>query len=110
MFRRTLTARRLSMSRALHFDRYQFAGRHQQHRPVQVDFIAGELVSTGISHDDYHGMHVQNSGTAERRLPAPTWAFNDSQLRELIVTHLEHRAAIRTKQPGTQAERLARAT
>ena len=35
---------------------------------------------------------------------------NDDKLRELIVTHLEHRAAIRRKLPGTQAERLARAT
>jgi hypothetical protein len=74
-----------------------------------VGFIADEFVSTGLSHDDYAGMHVQNRGTAERRLAAPTWAFNDSQLRELLVHFIERRAGFRNPRSGTHAERLARA-
>jgi hypothetical protein len=97
------------MQTALAFDQHQFQGRRQH--PVHANFIAGEWQSTGIAFEDYSRCNTQNHKSSnERRLPTPDWAVNDAKLRELLVVHLERRAGIRKKQPGTQAERLARAT
>ncbi len=90
------------------YDPHQF---YRLRHPVHVRYVAGEWVSTGISFEDLPRYTVQNhKPSAERKLPTPQWAVNDSLLRELLVTYLEHRAAINHKQRGTQAERLARAT
>lgn len=96
------------MHNALAFDPWQFAGRSAH--PVHAKFVAGEWHSSGIAFEDYARFNTQNhKQSAERRLPTPEWAVDDSKLRELLVVHLEHRAGILRKQTGTQAERLARA-
>lgn len=90
------------------YDLHQF---YRLRHPVHVRYVAGQWESTGISFEDLPRYTVQNhKPSAERKLPTPQWAVNDSLLRELLVTYLEHRAGINHKQPGTQAERLARAT
>jgi hypothetical protein len=96
------------MKTALAFDQHQFQGRRQH--PVHANFIAGEWRSSGIAFEDYTRFNTQNhKPSAERRLPTPDWAVNDDKLREVLVVYLEHRARAGHKQPGTQAERLARA-
>lgn len=93
------------------FDPHQFAGRYNQlHRPVQVDFIGGEIQSTGLDFRDYSYMHMQERKLAPgRQVAAPDWAMCDTKLRDVVVRALEIRAAFRKPQPGTPAERLARA-
>lgn len=96
------------MLTALAFDQHQFQGRHQH--PVHANFIAGEWQSSGIAFEDYARFNTRNHKPSnERRLPTPDWAVNDDKLRELLVVHLERRAGLVQKQPGTQTERLARA-
>jgi hypothetical protein len=80
-------------------------------QPVHAEYGAdGEWKSTGIAFSDYARMSVQQHKLAPwRRLETPSWAVNDSQLRELLVAFMEERAFNRAAQPGTFAERLANA-
>lgn len=85
----------------------QFADRKQY--PVDARKTVDGWVSTGIDFSDYARMGTQQrKQSGERRLPTPTWAVNDAQLQELLVTFMEERAGLRKKK-GTLAERLARA-
>jgi hypothetical protein len=62
-----------------------------------------------LSYDDYSGMSLtKRKLPAERRLPTPDWALNDSRLRAVIVRSLELRANFRKPQRGTPQERLER--
>jgi hypothetical protein len=95
---------------ALSFDKHQFSGRGKH--PVHVDFIGGEIKSTGISFDDFNRMSSQllcrlHSG---RHLAAPAWAYNDDQLLRVLARAMEERANTwRHVQEGTDLERLTRA-
>lgn len=82
-----------------------------QRHPVNVDFIGGEIKSTGLSFDDYSRMATQlHKLNASRRLAAPSWAYNDDQTCAVIVRSLEERALLfRRVQAGTNKERLDRA-
>ncbi len=79
-------------------------------QPVRADFIGGEIVSTGISFDDYSRMTTQlhrlNSG---RQLAAPAWVYNDDQLCAVITRCMERRAGMRKMLAGTNSERMATA-
>lgn len=99
----------MATNTALAFDPYAFAGRRAH--PVHVAFIAGEPESTtGIAFEDYSRMRqIAGATPAFRHRPAPSWARNNSQLRELIVHFMERRAGYREPQAGTHVERLARA-
>ena len=78
--------------------------------PVSARKVAGEWESPRIDYSDYGRMSTQShKPSGERRLPTPTWAVNDEQLRELLVCFLEERAGFRKQQPGTLLERLERA-
>ena len=46
---------------------------------------------------------------SNRQLDVPIWALNDELMRKLIVRFVENRGGYRYPQPGTDAERLARA-
>jgi hypothetical protein len=81
-------------------------------QPVQVEYGAdGQWQSTGIDYADYARMSVhQHKLAPSRRLETPSWAVNDSQLRELLVAFMEERAFYRAGvRDGTLAERLANA-
>ena len=81
------------------FDPHAFAG----DRPRPVSPI------TGISWEDYARMGTfQHKQRAERRLPAPIWARDNTKLLSLLVRFLERRSQLRTG-AGTAAERLVRA-
>jgi hypothetical protein len=77
--------------------------------PVQAKFDGHDFVSTGIDYAD--SMHVikGHKPGASRRLETPEWAYNDGQLRAVVVRFLELRANFRKQQHGTEAERLQRA-
>jgi hypothetical protein len=77
--------------------------------PVHAHLTGDGWESTGLSYDDYSGMNLTKSKLpAERRLPTPDWALNDSRMRAVIVRALELRAAFRKPQLGTPQERLDR--
>jgi len=63
---------------------------------------------TGISFQDFEGMHIHRRKVRqERRLPTPTWAVNDEQLRAVMLRFAEDRLYIKDH-AGTDAERLSR--
>lgn len=76
--------------------------------PVSAEFDAdGEAVSIGIAFDDYVKMHtIQRKLSGERRLPTPSWAVNQSELRSLLVHFFERRAGIRYHGNGSDVQRL----
>lgn len=85
--------------------------------PVHADYVGnGEFESTGIAFEDYKRMSMQQHklGAGRKNAP-PAWAFNDSQLRAVIVGCVEARAYMIANTfgtadcTGTHAERLARA-
>jgi len=84
------------------FDNYQFAGRRQK-------AVSSE---TGIAFSDYARMHVhRRERTQERRLPTPSWAVNNTELREVILKFVERRFYLTgsRKMSGlTNEQRLAR--
>lgn len=81
------------------YDLHAFAG--QRPRPVSA--------GTGIAWEDYARMAVQShKQRAERRLPTPLWALDNSKLLPLFVRSMERRAALRPG-TGTFSERLDRA-
>lgn len=88
---------------------YQFEDQFK-HYAIDANFIGGEIQSTGLSFDNYQRMHTEtrklNRG---RRGPAPDWAFNAAQLRQIIVRNLEMRASFRKPLPGSDQVRLAAA-
>jgi hypothetical protein len=97
------------MSKATQFDPHAFAGRRQH--PVNARKTAEGWISSGIAFEDYTRFNTQtHKQSAERRLPTPDWAVNDSKLRKLLVTFMEERAGMRRAGSGTQQERLAHAT
>lgn len=98
-----------AMAHAPHFDRWQW-----EHAPRIVDAESSPdgFQTTGISWDDVHqGMHVEKAGAGGpvRRLETPSWAMNDSQLREILLRYLEQRAGMKNLQIGTPKQRLRRA-
>jgi hypothetical protein len=68
--------------------------------------------SNGLSFGDYQSMTTQErkGGRSDRRCPTPDFAMNDVLLRKVCIRYLERRAALTRRQPGTEAERLARVT
>jgi hypothetical protein len=91
----------------LSFDPFQFSGRVSQ--PIHAEFIGGEIHSTGVSFDDYSRMQTHTRKLAAgRRNDAPDWAFNDDQLRAIIVRCMERRAFLYTPSPLplTEGQRL----
>jgi hypothetical protein len=95
----------------LNFDKVQFANRRSF--PVHAEYGAdGEWTSPGIAFDDLTRMQTSVRAVAPcRQLATPSWAVNDSQLRELLVAFLEerafpHKAGLKT---GALPERLANA-
>jgi hypothetical protein len=98
------------MQSDLNFDKVQFANRRAF--PIHAEYGAdGEWTSTGIGFEEYSRMQTAQRAVAPcRRMETPSWAVNDTQLRELLVEFLEERASNgRTTQTGTLAERLANA-
>ncbi len=85
-----------------HFDNHQFAGRRQK-------AVSSE---TGIAFSDYGRMHVmRRARTQERRLPTPSWAVNDTELREVLLKFCERRFCLtgsRKISGLTNEQRLAR--
>jgi hypothetical protein len=89
----------------------QFANRRSF--PVHAEFGADhEWHSTGIAFEDFARMRTAQRAVApNRQLETPTWAVNNTQLRELLVAFMEerafpHKAGLQT---GSLAERLANA-
>lgn len=77
--------------------------------PVHAHLTGDGWESNGISYEDYSGMSLtKRKVVAERRLPTPEWALNDSRMRSVIVRALELRANFRKPQLGTPKERLER--
>lgn len=89
----------------------QFANRRAF--PVHAEYGADhEWQSPGIAFEDYARMQTSVRAVAPgRQLETPSWAVNNTQLRELLVAFLEERAFNgRTGlDTGTLAERLANA-
>lgn len=79
-------------------------------QPVSVDYRgAGEFASPSISFDDYSRMAIQvRKQSGERRLPTPSWAVNQAELREVLAVYLEKRAHIKPG-IGSYFDRLSRA-
>ncbi len=99
------------MQSDLNFDQVQFANRRAF--PIHAEYGAdGEWTSTGIGFEEYSRMQTSSRAVAPgRKLDTPSWAVNDSQLREVLVAYLEerafpHKAGLQT---GMLAERLANA-
>jgi hypothetical protein len=96
-----------------HFDKYLFDGTQPDdgHKPVSARYEGfGEFSTTGIAFEDYERMSTQiRKQSGQRRLPTPSWAVNERQMRALLVRFLERRAGFRSPQPGTYAARLQRA-
>src|SRR6266404_669895 len=64
------------------FDKHQFEGRRQK-------AVSSE---TGIAFSDYGRMHVmRRARTQERKLETPSWAVNDTELREVLLKFCERR-------------------
>lgn len=79
------------------FDEHQFVHR-------------GRVVSaeTGISFQDYEGMHVKRRKLkAFRRLATPDWVMNDAKVRTVALNYLEDRFYLRDRS-GTDQERIKR--
>jgi hypothetical protein len=90
------------------FDKHQFVSRFN---PVSANVTADGWASSGISYDDYSGMHMTKAKQApERRLETPEWALSDEKLRVLLVRFIELRAMRREQRTGQPSERLAQAT
>jgi hypothetical protein len=89
------------------FDKHQFVSRFN---PVSANVTADGWASSGISYDDYSGMHMTKGKQApERRLETPEWALSDEKLRVLLVRFIEMRAGRRVQRTGKQSERLEHA-
>jgi hypothetical protein len=80
--------------------------------PVSARAEAGEEFSSpGIAFEDYSRMHQQQrKQSGGRRLPTPAWALRPDLCRAVIVHYIERRANINKPQPGTERERLERAS
>lgn len=78
--------------------------------PVSAWKTADGWESTGLAYEDYtrFATHTHKE-SGERRLPTPVWALNNNQFAEVLVTFMEERSGMRTKQRGPLLERLARA-
>jgi hypothetical protein len=86
----------------------QLAARHY---PVASTYHGAEgWTSTGLSYGDLDRMSLRShKGAPGRRFATPSWAVNDGELAELVTYFMELRAQLRGENPGTVAERLARA-
>lgn len=83
-----------------------FGNRYKQ--PVSVEFHAdGEVTATGFSFEEYAFAQTRvRKQCGERRLPAPSWAFNYAQLRELLARFWEWRAGIQHPRIDAPEKRL----
>lgn len=77
-------------------------------RPVSAEVDgAGYFHTPGIDFSDYARMQtMQRKTSGERRLPTPSWAVNQAELRALLVVFFERRAGIRTPGTGSLIQRL----
>src|SRR6267378_7693516 len=89
------------------FDENQFAGRRTRTKAVRATKTADDWESTGISFQDFGGMHIYRRKTQDRRLPTPPWAVNDEQLCAVVLLFAEERLYIRDH-TGTDQERMDR--
>ena len=79
--------------------------------PVSAEFDGEDFSSPGLAFEDYSRCHVQQrKQSGERRLPTPAWALRPDLLRQVIVHFVERRAEFYQPQPGTERERLTRAS
>lgn len=79
------------------FDKHAFAGR-------RVKAVSAE---SQISFGDFNSMHIARREKQQiRRLPFPSWAADDAQLRRAVLVYLERRFYIRDAGGLTDAERL----
>jgi hypothetical protein len=85
---------------------------HKVTLPVSAEFDGQEFSSPRIDFSDYSRMSTQqHKQSGERRLPTPKWALKPDLLRKVLVHYVERRANIVHKpQPGTESERLQRAS
>lgn len=92
----------------IHFDDHQFYRRRG--RVVEAHVTADGFATTGISFQDFGGMHVTDRGRKkrERRLPTPDWANTDETLRKRVLDCLERRLYLRGGEDLTDFERLDR--
>jgi len=90
----------------LNSDQYAFGGRGNY--AVHAEYDGREFQSNGVAFEDYSRMHTEQRKLSVNRT-APEWSFNSDKLRAVIVRAMECRAGFRKPQPGTDAERLARA-
>jgi hypothetical protein len=94
------------------FDKHQFAGRRS--RAISARYTPEGWDSTGISFSDYDKMHINHrERVQERRLDTPSWAVNDTELREVLLKFCERRFYIdkrhRAHVPNlTQEQRYSR--
>lgn len=80
------------------FDKHQFENRRA--RAVSAE--------TNISFSDYERMHLlRRVRTQSRRIETPSWVFNDSELRRVILAYCERRFSIRRKPGASDLQRLA---
>lgn len=87
------------------FDLYQF----QKRGDFAVRDDAGNSAPDQLAVSDFARCHVMRRKRQHaRRLPTPSWATNDAELRELLVRFIERRLYSKP-QAGTLKERLARA-
>jgi hypothetical protein len=79
--------------------------------PVQSTYTAEGWISTGLTFEDYAGMHQTKLGgrsaVCNRKLETPEWACSDEKLRVLLVVYLEDRADLPHLTSFTLSERLA---
>ena len=87
-------------------------GRTYAHAPVSAQVNGeGAWESPGIDFSDYGRMYSFNQKLeACRRLDTPEWALRPALLRQVIVHYVERRAGFKKPLPGTERERLARAS
>ena len=80
--------------------------------PISADYKGeGEFESPGIDFPDYGRMYsFDHKLEAHRRLDTPPWALRQDLLRAVIVHFVERRAQFKKPLPGTERERLARAS
>jgi hypothetical protein len=79
--------------------------------PVSAEFDGKEFSSPNLAFEDYSRMSTQqHKQSGERRLPTPAWALRPDLTRAVVVHYVERRAGFRKPTPGTERERLARAS
>lgn len=77
-------------------------------KPVSAELEGdGEFSTPGIAFEDFSRMStMQRKTSGERRLPTPSWAVNQSELRALLVRFFERRVGIVAPGNGSDIQRL----